>query len=86
VPVAKLKSMMSSATVALASIIACLSEPAPESELFITVKVAGTTRSSSPRSSSLRRIPLRVVFLERSRLKILRKKFNDIAREPFKIY
>ena len=65
-PEAKLKSMMSLATVALASIIACRSEPAPESELLTTVKVAGTTRSSRPRSSSLRRMPffdnLLVVF------------------------
>jgi len=66
VPEAKLKSMVSLAMVALASIIACLREPAPESELFTTVKVAGTTRSSKPRSSSLGLIPffdnLLVVF------------------------
>ena len=78
--------MMSLAAVALASIIACLSEPEPESVLFITEKVAGTTRSSRPRSSSLRDLPLREAFLDRSRLKILRKKFNDIVREPFKVY
>ena len=77
--------MISLAAVALASIIACLSEPAPESELFTTVKVAGTTRSSRPRSSSLRDTPLREAFLDRSRLKILRKKFNHIFKEPFKI-
>ena len=61
-------------------------QPIPESELLTTVKVAGTTRSSRPRSSSLRRIPLAEAFLDRSRLKILRKKFNDILREPFKVY
>ena len=41
----------------LASIIACRSEPVPESESLRTEKVAGTILSSKPRSSSLRRIP-----------------------------
>ena len=40
-PEAKLKSMMSLAMVALASIIACRSEPTPESELLVTVKGVG---------------------------------------------
>ena len=84
--------MMSLATVALASIIACLREPAPESELLTTVKVAGTTRSSRPRSSSLRRIPffdnLFVVLVVKRFLKALKniggisfnqKQFNCIT-------
>ena len=84
-PEAKLKSIVSLPAVVFARVIASLREPAPVSKSFTTEKVAGTTRSSRLRSSSLRRIPLRVVFLERSRLKILRKKFNDIVREPFNI-
>ena len=77
---------MSSPAVVLARVIASLRDPAPESELFTTEKVAGTTRSSRLRSSSLRGLPLREAFLDRSKLKILRNYLKDILREPFKVY
>ena len=75
-PEAKLKSIVSLPAVVLASIIACRSEPAPESESFTTVKVAGTTLSSRPRSSSLRRTPFFNAVLD---LKRFLKAFKNIG-------
>ena len=68
--------MMSLAVLALASSMACRSEPAPASESFITVKVAGTTLSSRLRSSSLPRIPFFNTVLVVFGVKSFLKAFN----------
>ena len=47
-PEAKLKLMISSTAEALASIIACRSEPAPVFEAFVTVMVFGGIYSKAP--------------------------------------
>ncbi len=84
-PEAKLKSIVSLPAVVLASIIACLSEPAPESELLTTVILAGTTLSSRPRSSSLRDMPFFDNLLVVLDVKRLLKAFKNIGERSFNL-
>jgi len=69
------KTMVSAPAAALASIIACRSEPAPESPVIETVKVAGTILCSRLRSWSLRRVrflkAVLVIFGAKKSLKAL---------------
>ena len=73
VPVTPVKMISSADDAALASIIACLREPAPESLRFITGKVAGAIRSSRVISSSLAETEDFLAFLFCEILKNLRK-------------
>ena len=78
---------MSLAVVALASSMAARRDPVPESKLFTTVKVAGTTLSSRLTSSSLPRIPffnaILVVFGVKSLLKAFNIGQNSFNKKPF---
>ena len=73
VPATPVKMISSSEEAALASIIACLREPAPESLRFITVKIAGAILSSRVISSSLEKSEDLLAFLFCEVLKNLRK-------------
>ena len=73
VPVTPVKIILSSDDAALASIIACLREPAPESLRFITGKVDGVILSSRVMSSSLEEMGDFLAFLFGEILKNLRK-------------
>lgn len=73
VPVTPVKMILSSDDAALASMIACLREPAPESLRFITGKVAGVILSSRVMSSSLEEMRDFLAFLLCEILKNLRK-------------
>jgi len=81
--------MLSLSIVLFAVVIASRSDTpvCPErSERVVTVIVAGVILDSKFKSSSLRNLPLPEVFLVKSKLKILRKNFNDIVQKPFKIF
>jgi len=75
------KTMVSAPAAALASIIACRSEPAPESPVIETVKVAGTILCSRLRSSSLGEPEALRAFLFGELLKSLRKAFKSMDGE-----
>ena len=91
--------MLSFATVPLAVVMASRSDTpvcTKASERVVTVMVAGVILDSKSKSSSLRNLLLPEVFfvksrlkilpIIKSRLKILRKNFNDIAQKPFKSF
>ena len=91
--------MSSFATVPLAVVMASRSDTpvcTKASERVVTVIVAGVILDSKSKSSSLRNLLLPEVFfvksrlkilpIIKSRLKILRKNFNDIAQKPFKSF